>query len=266
MGNICQQVLNCNSGQLLAEQRLKEANTFSDAPPSFIPETPAIATDKEQSAPVMYTKQVSFPDNAAHIEEDPRKSAAAAVAAKLAASTSSAQMLTFVLSSLASEGVIGNPLSDSSTNYPSEKRPKLENGPSSYMAPKHPHPPPPPFPHPESFQHKVTASSQQLTPHQQPPPSSSPMSHAGPNMQQPQPPLPPPPTHFMQTAGSMTSVPYSYGTVPQRPPPLPGYSMIGASVTGGPSFPSPNPYQNFQGSEGFYSQPPLPATPPISRQ
>ncbi|XP_042475493.1 protein enabled homolog isoform X2 [Macadamia integrifolia] len=278
-GNICQQVLNCNNGQLLVEQRLKETNTPPDAPSSFLQETPAISTDKEQSAPVMYTRQGPFAENSGHIEEDPRKSAAAAMAAKLAASTSSAQMLTYVLSSLASEGVIVNPLNDSSCDYPSEKRPKHENGPSSYIAPQHPQPPPPLLPHPESLQHKVTATSQQLA-HQPAPPSSSPMSHPGPpTMQQPPPPplpppplppLPPPPAaaQFMQIAGSMTSVPYNYGTAPQRPPPLPGYPMVGASVTGVPSYPSQSPHQNFQGSEGgFYGQPPLAATPPpISRQ
>ncbi|XP_043725129.1 regulation of nuclear pre-mRNA domain-containing protein 2 isoform X2 [Telopea speciosissima] len=272
-GHICQQVLNCSNGQSLVEPRLKETNTSTDAPSSFLQETPAISTGKEQSAPVMYTRQGPFTENAGHIEEDPRKSAAAAMAAKLAASTSSAQMLTYVLSSLASEGVIGNPLSESSCDYPSEKRPKLENGPSSYIAPQHPQPSPPLLPHPESLQHNVTATSQQLA-HQPASPASSPMSHPGPPAMPPPPlpplpPLPPPPAaaQFMQIAGSMTSVPYNYGTALQRPPPLPGYPMVGSSVTGVPSYPSPSPHQNFQGSEGgFYGQPPLPATPPISRQ
>ncbi|KAJ4960506.1 hypothetical protein NE237_020416 [Protea cynaroides] len=267
-GDISRQVLNCNNGQLLVERRLKETNTSSDAPSSFLQETPAISTDKEQSAPVMYTRQGSFPENAGHIEEHPHKSAAAAVVAQLTASTSSAQMLTYVLSSLASEGVIGNPLSDSSRDYPSEKRPKLDNGSSSYVSPQHTQPLPPLLPHPESLQHKGAATSQQLA-HQPAPPSSSPMSHPGPTMQQPPlPPLPPPPVpQFMQIAGSMTSVPYNYGTVAQRPPPLPGYPVVVAAVTGVPSYPSPSPHQNFQGSEGgFYGQPPLPATPPISRQ
>ena len=60
--------------------------------------------------------------SSSRVEEDP-KSAAAAVAAKLTASTSSAEMLTYVLSSLASEGVIGNSTKASSTNYPPGKRP-----------------------------------------------------------------------------------------------------------------------------------------------
>ncbi|KAJ4974952.1 hypothetical protein NE237_008126 [Protea cynaroides] len=128
-GNICQQVLKCNNGQLLVEQRLKETNISSDAPSSFLRETPVISIDKEQSARVMYIQQGSLSDNIAHIEEDSCKSAASAVVAKLTASTSSAQMLTYVLSSLASEGgVIGNRSSEPSGDYPSEKRPKLERG------------------------------------------------------------------------------------------------------------------------------------------
>lgn len=103
-GNICQQFLNRDKVQSLAEQSPKEAQT-SLAPYLFVP------GDREQSAPVMYTRQVSYPEKSGHIEEDPRKSAAAAVAAKLTASTSSVQMLSYVLSSLASEGVIGNSMS-----------------------------------------------------------------------------------------------------------------------------------------------------------
>ncbi|OVA17430.1 CID domain [Macleaya cordata] len=259
--NIFQRLLNCTSGQVLAEQMSKQPNTHSDLSSTFTPENLPTSGDKERSAPVMYTRQLpSLPNNAPQVEEDPRKSAAAAVVAKLTASTSSAEMLSYVLSTLASsEGVISNPLKESSDDYPSEKRLKLENGPSSYMQPpppQHPQPPPPPFPHPDSL----------LPPHQPPPPpSSSPMS------QPPPPPVAPAaPTHFMQTAGSMTSVPYSYGTAPQRPqPPLPSYPMPGNQLSGMPPYPSPtNSYPNIQGSgSGFYShRPPLPATPPISRQ
>eukprot|EP00262_Sarcandra_glabra_P008376 TRINITY_DN218_c0_g1_i1.p1 TRINITY_DN218_c0_g1~~TRINITY_DN218_c0_g1_i1.p1 ORF type:complete len:531 (+),score=114.20 TRINITY_DN218_c0_g1_i1:283-1875(+) len=262
-GNICQQLLNCNPGQLLTEQSLKEASTaFSDTPPNFISESPAASGGKEQPPPVMYTQRLPpFSENSLHAEEEHRKTAAAAVAAKLAASTSSAQMLTYVLSSLASEGVIGNQINESSLDYPSDKRPKLENGSgsSSYMAtqPQPPPPPPPSFPHPDSLQ--------QLPP---PHPPSSPMSHAGPNTQPPLPPMPPP-AQFLQTAGSMTSVPYSYGVTPQRPPPMPGYPpFVSAPLSGMMPYPAPlNHFQNFQASEsGFYSHPPLPATPPISRQ
>ena len=80
-GNMCRRLLKCNNNtQLLAEQSLKETRT-TEALLSFVPGT------VEQSAPVMFTRQVSFPEKPGHIEEDPRKSAAAAVAAKLIAST-----------------------------------------------------------------------------------------------------------------------------------------------------------------------------------
>ncbi|RWR80061.1 Exocyst complex protein Exo70 [Cinnamomum micranthum f. kanehirae] len=104
-GNICRQlVLKSNGEHLLSRHRLKEATTLSGAPPpSFIPETPSGSVEKEQSTHVAYMQRgPSFSDNSQHIEEDQRKTAAAAVAAKLQASTSSAQMLSFVLSSLSS--------------------------------------------------------------------------------------------------------------------------------------------------------------------
>ncbi|KAK8593118.1 hypothetical protein V6N12_045204 [Hibiscus sabdariffa] len=257
-GNICRQFLNIDNPQLVAEQSSKESHT-SVAPQSFIPST------TEQSAPVMYALQASFPDNSVSIEEDPRKSAAAAVAAKLTASTSSAQMLSYVLSSLASDGVIGNPLKDSSGDYPSEKRPKLEND-HSYIPSQNPQQTSvSPFPHPESLQHNAVTTSQQLTQNNEvpPPPSSSPP---------PLPPLPPMPPYtvpqYMPTAGSINGVPYSYSMTPLQQPSLPGYSMAGAVMTGISLFAtsSTNSYQSFQGSEGFYNQPSSMPTAPISRQ
>ncbi|XWS40555.1 hypothetical protein CRYUN_Cryun17cG0005500 [Craigia yunnanensis] len=256
-GNICRQFLNCDNPQLVTEQSSKESHT-SIAPQSFIP----AAT--EQSAPVMYARQVSFPDNSGHIEEDPRKSAAAAVAAKLTASTSSAEMLSYVLSSLASEGVIGNPMKESSVDYPSEKRPKLEND-LPYIPSQNPQQASvPPFSPRESHQHSVLATTQQLTPNEvPPPPSSSPP---------PLPPLPPMPPYavpqYMPTAGSINGVPYSYGVNPSQQPSLPGYSVVGAAMTSVSPFatPSTNSYQSFQGSEGFYNHPSSVPTAPISRQ
>ncbi|KAJ7976261.1 regulation of nuclear pre-mRNA domain-containing protein 1B-like [Quillaja saponaria] len=131
--------------------------------------------DSEQSAPIMYTQLVPFPAKSGRIEEDWRKSAAAAaVAAKLTASTSSAQMLSYVLSSLASEGVIGNPLKESPGSYHSEKRTKLENDQSSYITSESPQQRPvSPFPHPESLQHSVSTTHQKSTPNEPPPPPSS---------------------------------------------------------------------------------------------
>ncbi|RAL38174.1 hypothetical protein DM860_000868 [Cuscuta australis] len=101
----------------------------------------------DRTAPVMYTRHVENP--ARHLEEEDPKSAAAAVAAKLTASTSSAQMLTYVLSSLASEGVIGTQTNDSNRNAyapPAEKRARLE---AEYVPNEQPPPPsspPPPMP------------------------------------------------------------------------------------------------------------------------
>ncbi|KAF9622354.1 hypothetical protein IFM89_031157 [Coptis chinensis] len=266
-GNICQQLLNIKSGQF-AEHRLKEPSTYSDTHSSLVPET-TDGREKEQSAPVMYTQR--GPLNSCSLkEDDPRKSAAAAVAAKLAASTSSAQMLTYVLSSLASEGVIGSQSTESSSEYASGKRPKLENGSSSYNpSPQHSQPPLPPFPHPDFIQPMPPATSEPLQP---PPPSSSPPRHpAPPVQQQPQPPqqpiLQPPSTQFMQTVGTMQSESYNYGSAQQCTPPFPGYPMVGAPLTGMPPYASPNTYQSYGPEGGFYSQPPLPASShPISRQ
>ncbi|KAL5978853.1 hypothetical protein ACLOJK_018748 [Asimina triloba] len=269
--NISRGFLTRSNGQVEADQQSKEATSFTDTPPSLISERPVSGGEKEQSAPVMYIQRgpSASDNNSLQAEEEHRKTAAAAVAARLAASTSSAQIITYVLSSLASEGVIGNTVKELPVeSSPSEKRPKLENGPSSYM-PSHLIPPLPPLPHPDSFQNPT---SQQTSLHQLqalPHPSSSPVSQPGPPTQPPPPlpplpPLPPPPlpSQFVQTAGSMTSVPYSYGMTPQRPP-LPGYQMIGAPISGLQPYPGPqNQYQNFQSSDGgFYSQPSLPAMP-----
>lgn len=263
-GNICQQLLNFKSGQL--PERSKEPSTFSTTPSSFVPDNTVDGREKEQSAPVMYTQRGPL-SSSSYAEEDPRKSAAAAVAAKLAASTSSAQMLTYVLSSLASEGVIGNQSNESTGEYLSEKKQKLENGPSSYIpspqhqpplpSPQH-QPPLPPFPHPDTIQPKP------------PLPSSSPLTHAGPTMSPagPQQPVPQPPsTQYMPTA-AMPNGPYSYGPVQQMQPPFTGFPMAGAPLAGVPGYPSTSPYQNYHGPEGgFFTQPPMPASsPPMSRQ
>ncbi|XAR58307.1 hypothetical protein NMG60_11026753 [Bertholletia excelsa] len=235
-GNLCRQIVNDNT-QLLAEKS-KETHT-SSSPRSFI------AASGGQSAPVMYTRQLPFAEKSG---EDP-KATAAAVAAKLTASTSSAQMLTYVLS-LASEGVIGNTGKESSGDYPSEKRTKLESD-HSYVPPQNP--PIPPYPHPNSV------STQELSPNEQPPPPSSPP---------PLPPLPPvQPYPFMQTNGS-NNVAFGYGTPQQQPPPAPGYPTFGAPANGISPFAAPaNPYPSFQGSEGtFYSQPSSLPMAPISRQ
>lgn len=258
-GNICQQLLNRDKVQSLAEQSQKEA-------PTSIPPHSFISGDREQLAPVMYTRQASFPEKSGHAEDDPRKSAAAAVAAKLTASTSSVQMLSYVLSSLASEGVIGNSAKESSGDFSSEKRPKLENDQSPYIPAQNlQQPPVPPYPHPDSIQHKVATSNQQYTPNEPPPPPSA--------SPPPLPPLPPMPQfqmpQFMQTAGSVTSVPYSYTMAQQHPPSMPGYQTVSAPVNGISPFTAPtsNSYQGFQGSDGnVYNPSSSMPMAPISRQ
>ncbi|KAG1363539.1 protein enabled [Cocos nucifera] len=263
--NELQQLLNCKIGQSPPEQIPKESSSaLSDAPPGFIPSSIGRG-DEALTTPLRYTQEAPLSNNhSSHTEEDYRKTAAAAVAAKLAASTSSAQMLSYVLSSLASEGVIGQTLKE---QYPSDnKKPKLDIDVPSFMPPlqsqpeSQTQPPPPPYPHPDML-------------HQPPPPPSPPMSHASPIVQPPPPPPtllppvppPPPPTtaQLMQTAaGPMTGVPFGYGSVP----PLPSYPMVGM-----PNYLSaPNPHHGFQASDGvggLFTQPPLPtAPPPVTQQ
>ncbi|PON70899.1 RNA polymerase II-binding domain containing protein [Trema orientale] len=252
--SICCQLVGRDNVQSLADHGPKEVHT-SVAPHSFI------TGDKEQSVPVMYTQAAP-----GHMEEDPRKSAAAAVAAKLTASTSSAQMLSYVLSSLASEGVIGNTMKESSADYPSEKRPKLENDQSSYVPPQNTQPlPVSSFPRSESLPHNVPSTNQQFNPNEPPPPPSS--------SPPPLPPLPPMPQYpvpqFMQTAGSIANIPYSYSMSQQAPSTMPGYPTVGPPVNGvSPYATTPsNSYQGFQGPDGnFYNQPSSMPLAPISRQ
>ncbi|GMH06870.1 hypothetical protein Nepgr_008710 [Nepenthes gracilis] len=253
--NIGQQLLNSGPMQLLEDQGLQEPG-------------PALASqafvDREQSAPVVYTRQLPFLEKPGTVmEEDSRKSAAAEVAAKLTASTSSAQMLTYVLSSLAQGGIIGNAVKESSSDCPPEKRQKLESD-QPHVPPPGLQPPLPPFPHPDAVQQKANAANQQLTTDEQPPPPSFPPPLA------PLPPLPPyAMPQFMQTAAPMSNVPYNYGTVQQPAPPLPSYHPVGPPASGMHPFAPPpaNPFQTFPGSEGgFYSQPPSLPMAPISRQ
>lgn len=242
-----------NSERILAEQDGEE-NHLSQGPHDFV------SGNKEQSAPVMYSRKVSFTEKSGHVEEEP-KSAAAAVAAKLTASSSSAQMLTYVLSSLASEGVIGNPIKESSGDYPSEKRQKLENDRCLYT-PQHPQAQVPPFSQPESFQQNIPVLSQGVPSNEQPPPPSSPP---------PLPPLPPmqpyPVPQYVPSAGAIASGPYGYGAIQQQPVSLPscppgpqanGVSPFTASPGSG--------YQSFPADAGFYSQTSSLPMAPITRQ
>ncbi|XP_065868160.1 uncharacterized protein [Euphorbia lathyris] len=249
---VCQQLVHSSNVKLVAEESSKEVST-SIANKSFIP------GDRDQSAPAMYRRQASFPEKSNHVEEDPRKSAAAAVAAKLTASTSSAQMLSYVLSSLASEGVIGNSVKESSGEYQPEKRAKLDND-QPYIPTQNPAQPPlSMFQHPESYQ--IATTGQQLTSNDPPPPPSSPP---------PLPPLPPMPAYsipqYLQTAGSIQ---YGYSMSQQQLPSLTVYPGVGTQMTGISPFTvaGSNSYQSYQGSDGnLYTQQSSMPMAPISRQ
>ncbi|WCJ40178.1 Regulation of nuclear pre-mRNA domain-containing protein 1A [Euphorbia peplus] len=252
---VCQQLVHSSNGKLVAEESSKDVGT-SIASKSFTP------GDRDQSAPAMYRRQASFPEKSNHVEEDPRKSAAAAVAAKLTASTSSAQMLSYVLSSLASEGVIGNSVKESSSEYQPEKRAKLEND-QPYIPSQNPAQPPlSTYQHPEPYQ--IATTGQQLTSNDPPPPPSSPP---------PLPPLPPMPAYsipqYLQTAGSINAAQYGYSMSQQQPPSLTGYPGVGTQMTGISPFsvPASNLYQSYQGPDGnLYTQQSSMPMAPISRQ
>ncbi|KAF3320019.1 Regulation of nuclear pre-mRNA domain-containing protein 1B [Carex littledalei] len=174
---------------------------------------------------------------------DDRKSTAAAVAARLAASTCSAQMLSLVFSSLASE--------TQNQVAPDAKRLKLDpsiSAPASYVpqpvAPPLPQsqpepvPPPPPFPPPKNEDGTAPAL----------PPVTIPLQPV-----------------MMPMPGSV--VPFAYGSVGPSPPfPLPDYTVLAqAPFVGGPS-----PYQGLHGPAegGLFGAPPAPFTPtppPLSR-
>lgn len=133
--NLCRQLLNPGVSKLLPEQGTNTSKVHN-----------YVAGSGEQSAAVvMYTRQIPVSEQS----EENTKSAAAAVAAKLTASTSSAEMLSFVLSSLASEGVIGN--SAKENEYPPEKRAKINENDGKIpqvaeQQPPLPSSPPPPLP------------------------------------------------------------------------------------------------------------------------
>ncbi|RZR96281.1 hypothetical protein BHM03_00025270 [Ensete ventricosum] len=257
----------CHDAQPPAELRQTESSlAFSDTTRGFIPEATISSADTAQITPTMGTQEEPLitDSNSSHTEAEQRKIAAAAMAAKLTSSASSAQMLSFVLSSLASEGIIGQ--LDREDCAPGSKRLKTQHSVPSHV----PSPPDsllqlpmPSFPHPESLQpaSAVTHSSPSLEPSPLlPHPSTS-----SPPTQQPQ--RPPPTatatTQFMQTAaGPMSCIPYSYGSAP---PPLPSNPMFGMH-----SNPSPlSAYYSFQGLEAGSRlvQPPFPVVPPpLARQ
>ncbi|CAA7406131.1 unnamed protein product [Spirodela intermedia] len=216
------------------------------------------------------------------------KKAAAEVAAKLTASTSSAQMLTSVLSSLvAEEAASMNGLNKpggytaggggGSAGFPLEKRPKLEK--------------------PMTVSEMGNIFFSQLQQQQQQPvvsiPLAPPQASGGANVQpisqkyQHQPPLPPPPPpltpppqvqqQYAQSSSAMVgALPYGYGTSPLPPlPHLPSnipMNMARPSAPQPPPPPPPPPPQQQQHEQpvfyqapgiGFYGQP---SAAPVPRQ
>ncbi|KAL6508161.1 hypothetical protein OROHE_021703 [Orobanche hederae] len=231
---ICRQLLSTNGdGQVLAEQN------GNPSPANLMP-LDSTSGPEEQSSSMTYTHQapllVEKPD-------DP-KFTAAAMAAKLAASASSAEMLTLVLSSLASEGVIGNnnnPIKDTSEMYPSEKRAKIESEHPSYV--------------PQAPQALV--NSRELAPDEKPPPPSSP-----PPMPPPLPPMQPYPVpQYIQT---VMSTPYGYNVGQQMPMEQPGYGLVAPPNVSG--FAPSNSYQSYPPESGFYGQPSSLPMAPMSHQ
>lgn len=255
--------LNRSNGKLTPEKRAQEINQIADQNPTAAPDPAERTGDRERTAPVMYTQQCNFPDNPTQSEDEHRKSTAAAVAARLAASTSSAEMLSYVLSSLASEGVIGQQTKEDHSSGDNNKKPKLDNGTVSYTPTTPMQQVSLPFPPPDSLHQ----TSQSL--HQQPSASVPPQGIPLQPLPQPQslPPLQPPlhPNQFMQNAGAVPNMSYNYGSGPlQRPPQLSVYQSSNM-----PPYPvHPGTYQNGQQMEsGGFNQPPLPGTlPPFSRQ
>ncbi|XP_072970193.1 uncharacterized protein [Typha angustifolia] len=253
---IFQKLLSYNMEQLPVDQMLKESASVvsSSASPGFVMDPTVFAREKIPATQAMYTREGPVDNySSSRAEGDNRKTAAAEVAAKLAASPSSAQMLSYVLSSLASEGAMSQTAKEE--NPSDSKRPKLENVVPSYVPPLPPH-----FPHPDILQKPPPLQPQSSSTMQSSPTVQSPSE---PPTSLPQTPSPSNTIQFMQTsAGSMTGVPHNYGSAPFTP--QHNYPMVVM-----PPFPgSPNQFQNFQVREGgFFSQPPFPAAPPpMTRQ
>ncbi|KAI3859069.1 hypothetical protein MKX03_015059 [Papaver bracteatum] len=235
--NICEQSINCNSGNVQTEERLKETSTVAGIPSSVTAETP-VANEDEKERPDPVLTSIS-----SNMEEDTSKSAAAIVA-----SASSVEMLSFVHSLASNDGIV-NQQNHPPIEFSSLKRIKLENAtPSGIQSQQPASDPLPSCPHPEPLQHDAAVTSEQSMQQQKPPSpdpilssSSSPLTL---------PPTPLPQNQFMQSsAASMTSAPNSY------------------AVAGVPSDQPTKLCQEFPGSEGgFYNQSSVPASSAISQQ
>lgn len=162
--------------------------------------------------------------------EEQHKKAVADMATKLAASTSSAQMLTSVLSSLAAEEAASK--NSGLSNSPPTKRSKLEK--------------------PSAVSDISNAFFGQM-----PPPTQS---NRPPLPFPPLPPLPPPPMqHYVQNSGATPSMmPYSFGGNAFPPPPMPmtmGLARLGAPHPPLPPVPPPQQQQHVSSTAGFFQQP-----------
>ncbi|KAG2261421.1 hypothetical protein Bca4012_013824 [Brassica carinata] len=238
-GDLCKQLLDHGSTSQppATEEEAIKVSPAASAPQSFT------HIDAEQSAPVMFA---SNPPTQSVV--DPRKTAAAAVVARLTASTSSAEMLSHVLSSLASEGIIGNnpPAvtgTPSSDEYPPEKRPKLQNHDHSYL---------------QKLQQQKAATTSTAT--------TSPLL------------LPPPPPYQLQPQflqplqppGPVNQTPFNYTiattSAPTQQQQHEGHWVPGLTPLPTTSAPSDNSYQKFQGQDGFYGINSSVSMTPVTRQ
>ncbi|KAJ3678244.1 hypothetical protein LUZ60_002047 [Juncus effusus] len=220
------------------DNQLQVAQTRSDQANKLLgrPTTPPTQTLESET---LTSNQTINPSETLTASED-LKSAAAAVAAKLAASTCSAQMLSLVFSSLASSETL-NPSSSSSETLnpnPSPKRPKLDTSyvPAPPQSQPEPVPPPPPFP-PSPSQETGTGSGTGTGTVPAGQVQMGAMSAIGP-------------------MGGM--VPWPTGSGPMFMPPM----MVPPQFLGGPG-----PYQGFHGPTVGPNQASFapPALPPLSR-
>ncbi|CAH2045284.1 unnamed protein product, partial [Thlaspi arvense] len=228
-------------------QTFTHSDVEQSAPVMFAPNPPT-HSDVEQSAPVMFA---SNPPTQSAV--DPRKTAAAAVVARLTASTSSVEMLSYVLSSLASEGIIGNnppavTETPSSDDYPPEKRLKLENHDQSYLQPHQ--------------QNTATTSTVTASPLPLPPPPPPPFQLQSQFLQPLQPPGPVNHTPFNYTIATTAAT-----TQQQQQQQQPQGSWVpGLAAIPTTSAPSDSSYQNLQGQDGFYAMNSSVSMTPVTRQ
>ncbi|XP_018484622.1 uncharacterized protein LOC108855327 [Raphanus sativus] len=243
--DLCKQLLDHGSSSQpppTKEEAIK-VSPVASAPQSFT------HIDVEQSAPLMFA---SNPPTQSVV--DPRKTAAAAVVARLTASTSSAEMLSHVLSSLASEGIIGNnpPAvtgTPSSDEYPPEKRPKLQNHDQSYLQQLQ-----------QQQQNAATTSTATTSPQLLPPPPPPPYQLQPQYLQPLQPPGPVNQTPFNYTIATTSA------STQEQQQQQQGHWVPQLTPLPTTSAPSDNSYQKFQGQDGFYGINPSVSMTPVSRQ